>query len=157
MERLTKIKAELVLVAVNPVFDKNHKRRFLAFEKILPNGQRIERVAALGGHSKRILRPPGYYQLGKEALSQLAPLVHNTSAMGPIQKAGFLSRQGRIEEINFISKEKEACYRPEATHAAVINTDLSIKMGFFSLEIAFQRLSAAQVNGKMEIGMVSSL
>ena len=52
VERSTKIKAEMIQFAVNPAFDKDHKGRFMVIEKIFPDGQKIERVAALGGHSK---------------------------------------------------------------------------------------------------------
>ena len=61
VERSTKIKAEMIQIAVNPAFDKDHKRRFMAIEKIFPDGQKIERVAALSGHSKKVLNPPGHY------------------------------------------------------------------------------------------------
>ena len=100
----------------------------MVIEKIFPDGQKIERVAALRGHSKKVLNPPGHYQLGVESLSQLAPLVHNTSAVGPIIESKFLSQQGRKGGINLVSKKKEACYRPGATHAAVIDIELSVKM-----------------------------
>ena len=75
VERSTKIKAEMIQIAVNPAFDKDHKRRFMVIEKIFPDGQKIERVAALGGHSKKVLNPLGHYQLGVESLSQLAPVL----------------------------------------------------------------------------------
>ena len=81
VERSIKIKAEMIQIAVNPAFYQDHKRRFIVIEKIFPDGQKIERVAALGGHSKKFLNPPGHDQLGVESLSQLAPLVHNTSAV----------------------------------------------------------------------------
>ena len=49
------IKAELILIAVNPAFDQNKKRIFLVTEKIFPGGQTRILVAALVGHISRFL------------------------------------------------------------------------------------------------------
>ena len=83
-------------------------------------------------------------------------MVHNTSAVGPIIESKFLLQQGGKGGINQVSKNKEACYRPGATHAAVIDTELSVKMGIFFFGNCFSDVFAAQVDGKMEIGMVRS-
>ena len=58
------IRKDWVLLATNPCFDKDNKRRFLVIEKLFPNGQKPIRVAALGGHSHFIPNPPGHFQLG---------------------------------------------------------------------------------------------
>ena len=59
---------EWILSVTSPVYDKNHKRRFVVIEKIHPDGNMIVSVAALGGHSVFIANPIGQYQLGAESL-----------------------------------------------------------------------------------------
>lgn len=129
LERSTGITAELILIAVSPAFDMNHKRRFLVIEKIYPGGQTIVLLAALGGHSCEVQSPPGHYQLGKESLEQLSPLVHSTSAVKEIQKSGFLMQQERVGGINLSSSSKAHLFRPKSSHVIEIDTKRSVEKG----------------------------
>ena len=72
------INADSILVAVNPAYDKDEKRKFLVIERFFPNRERGTYIAALAAHSLPVISPPGHYQLGIESLTQLEPLVHNT-------------------------------------------------------------------------------
>ena len=89
------IKAELILISVNPAFHQNKKRKLLVTEKVFPGGQTRISVAALGGLTFKVPTSPGHYQLGKESLVQLSPLLHNTSAIKAITESGFLLQQAR--------------------------------------------------------------
>ena len=129
VERSTGITAELILIAVNPAFDVNHKRRFLAMEKIYPSGLKVVVLAALGGHSCDVQSPPGHYQLSKESLEQLSPLVHSTSAVKEIQKSGFLMQQQRVGGINLSSSSKAHHFRPKSSHVIEIDTKRSVEKG----------------------------
>ena len=64
LARSIRIRKDWVLLATNPCFDKDNKRRFLVIEKLFPNGQKPIRVAALGGHSHFIPNSPSHFQLG---------------------------------------------------------------------------------------------
>ena len=78
VEKAIGINADSILVAVNPAYDQDGKRKFLVIERFFPNGERGTYIAALAGHSLPVISPPGHYQLGIESLTQLEPLVHNT-------------------------------------------------------------------------------
>ena len=56
-----------ILQAVSPEYDAGKKRRFVVLEHLHPDSSVTVRVAALGGHSIKILAPPGHFLLGKEA------------------------------------------------------------------------------------------
>ena len=129
LERSTGITAESILIAVNPAFDMNHKRRFLVIEKIYPGGQTIVLLAALGGHSCEVQSPPGHYLLCKESLEQLSPLIHSTSAVKEIQKSGFLMQKQRVGGINLCSSSKAHHFRPKSSHVIEINTKRSVEKG----------------------------
>ena len=96
-----------ILLATHPAYGqkgdvKLMKRHFIIVEHIHPDSDRSKetRVGALGGHSIEIVAPPGHYPLGKESLSQLAPLTHRTSATRDILKTGYLCQQSRKGGIN---------------------------------------------------------
>ena len=57
VEKATGIDADSILVAVNPIYDRDGKRRFLVMEKFFPNGERGTYIAALGGHVFSALQP----------------------------------------------------------------------------------------------------
>ena len=125
------IKAELILIAVNPAFDQNKKRIFLVTEKIFPGGQTRISVAARGGHTFKVPTPPGHYQLGEESLVQLSPLLHNTSAIKAITESGFLLQQARTGGSNICTVSKASLYRPTATHVIEMDTEKYIEKGIF--------------------------
>ena len=129
VEKATGINADSILVAVNPIYDRDGKRRFLVMEKFFPNGERGTYIAALGGHSLPVISPPGHYQLGIESLSQLEPLVHNTSSKDEIVKSGFLSRQGRTGGINLCSERNSRLFRPSASDTTIIHVRDCLKLG----------------------------
>ena len=135
------IRKDWVLLATNPCFDKDNKRRFLGIEKLFPNGQKQIRVAALGGHSHFIPNPPGHYQLGIESYKQIGPLVHNTSEKDKIERSKFLSQMGRRGGINFASLEMADCYRPKASHRVVVEFKEALKHGIFFFGNAFTGIS----------------
>ena len=103
------------------------KRRFIIVEHIYPDQSRETRVGALGGHSIEIMAPPGHYPLGKESLSQLAPLTHRTSATGDILKAGYLCQQGRKGGINLSTGVNS--YKEWASHEIELDAEAAHKDG----------------------------
>ena len=117
---------EKILRAVSPEYDTEKKRRFVVLEYLHPNTTVTVRVAALGGHSIKILAPPGHFLLGKEAFQQLCPLLHNTSAVNNIKKDGFISQQGRKGGINFCPKENK--YRLGSTHSVILDEESSLAL-----------------------------
>ena len=117
------------MLAANPCFDKDSKRRFLINKKKFPNVEEQVRVAALGHHSHFIPNPPGHYQLGIESYEQIGPLVHNTSEKDEIERTKSLSQMGRQGRINFASKEMADCFRPKATHRVVVEFKQALKHG----------------------------
>ena len=119
---------------MSPAFDRNHKRKFLVTEKLYPGGQTLVLVAALGGHSLEVQSPPGHYQLGKESLLELSPLVHNTSAVKEIQKSGFLMQQEKVGGINLSLSSKAHLFRPKSTHVIEINTKRSVELSFLEID-----------------------
>ena len=131
VEKAIGINADSILVAANPAYDKDRKQRFLVIERFFPNGQRGTYVAALGGHSLPVISSPGHYQLGMESLTQLEPLVHNTSSKDEIIKSGFLSRQGRTGGINLCSERNSRLFRPSASDTSFIHVRDCLKLGIF--------------------------
>ena len=107
-----------ILQAVSPEYDTEKKRRFVVLEHLHPD--------ALGGHSIKILAPPGHFLLGKEAFQQLCPFLHNTSAVNNIKKDGFISQQGRKGGINFCPKENK--YRLGSTHSVILDEESSLAL-----------------------------
>ena len=84
-------------------------------------------MGALGGHSIEIMAPPGHYPLGKESLSQLAPLTHCTSATRDILKTGYLCQQSRKGGINLRTDINS--YKEWASQEIVIDADAAHKDG----------------------------
>ena len=129
VEKAIGINADSILVAVNPAYDKDEKRKFLVIERFFPNRERGTYIAALAGHSLPVISPPGHYQLGIESLTQLEPLVHNTSSKDKIIKSGFLSRQGRTGGINLCFKRNSRLFRPSASDTLFIHVRDCLKLG----------------------------
>ena len=86
-----------------------------------PDKSVTTKIAALGGHSEAILAPPGHYQLGKESLDLLHPLVLNTNATKEIIQSGFLSQQSRNGGINLSSNSSN--YYSDKKKAALLSLD----------------------------------
>ena len=78
-----------------------------------------------------VISPPGHYQLGIESLTQLEPLVNNTSSKDEIIKSGFLSRQGRTGGINLCSERNSRLFRPSASDTSFIHVRDCLKLGTF--------------------------
>ena len=121
-----------ILLATHPAYGQEGdvkliKRRFIIVEHIYPDQSRETRVGALGGHSIEIMAPPGHYPLGKESLSQLAPLTHRTSATGDILKAGYLCQQGRKGGINLSTGVNS--YKEWASHEIELDAEAAHKDG----------------------------
>ena len=121
-----------ILLATHPAYGqkgdvKLMKRRFIIVEHIHPDRSRETRVGALGGHSIKIMAPPGHYPLGKESLSQLAPLTHRTSATRDILKTGYLCQQSRKGGINLSTGVNS--YKEWASHEIEIDADAAHKDG----------------------------
>ena len=119
---------EKILVAVHPEYDEEKKRRFVVLELVHPDASKSMRIAALGGHSVAVSSPPGHFILGKESMSQLCPLIHNTSSVKEIRDSGFLSQQGRKGGINFCSKVNK--YRKKASHEIHVDAERALRNGF---------------------------
>ena len=141
LARSIRFRRDWVLLATNPRFDKDGKRRFLVIEKMFPNGDKQIRVAALGGHSHYIPNPPGHYQLGVESHGQIGPLVHNTSEKDKIERSNFLSQMGRQGGINFASRKMADCFRPNASHRVVVDFEQAIKHKIFFFGNSFTGIS----------------
>lgn len=141
LARSIRFRRDWVLLATNPRFDKDEKRRFLVIEKMFPNGDKQIRVAALGGHSHYIPNPPGHYQLGIESHGQIGPLVHNTSEKDKIERSNFLSQMGRQGGINFASRKMADCFRPNASHRVVVDFEQALKHKIFFFGNSFTGIS----------------
>ena len=127
-----RLSREEILLATHPAYghkgdDKVMKRRFIVLEKIHPDKSRETRVAALGDHSIEVEAPPGHFPLGKESLTQLAPLTHRTSATKDILNAGFLCQQSRRGGINLCTGKNS--YKEGASHEIEIIADAAHQDG----------------------------
>lgn len=116
-----------IILASHPDYG-NGKERFVVLQFLHPDSSTTTKMAALGGHSVEIMAPPGHYQLGKESLSKLSPLIHNTSAVTEISQSGFLWQNQRKGGINLSSGESS--YKPTATHKIIIKAELAHENGF---------------------------
>lgn len=139
------ISKEEILCVTHPIFGEDDgpgerlgKRRFVVLELFHPDFSRTTRIAALGGHSKEVLAPPGHYQLGIESISQISPLTHNTSAVEAITQSGYLSQQKRLGGINFSSGKNS--YRHKATHKIQVNAELALSKGYVFLGNRFSNV-----------------
>ena len=110
-------------------------------------------MAALGGHSIEVEAPPGHFPLGKESLTQLAPLTHRTSATKDILNAGFLCQQSRRGGINLCTSKNS--YKEGASHEIEIIVELRLptRMDMNFLVIGSPMLCLQWVSGPTVIGM----
>ena len=92
------------------------KIRTVVYEKIF-QGNREERVAAIGGHGFAVFAPPGHCLIPRPSAccqdNLITPLVHETDKIGQIKKSNFLSSMDRPGGVNF-SPQVSGGYRPNA-------------------------------------------
>ena len=95
------------------------KIRTVVYEKLF-QGNREERVAAVGGHGFAVFAPPGHCLIPRPCAccpqdqnNLITPLVHETDKIGQIKKSNFLSSMDRPGGVNF-SPQVSGGYRPNA-------------------------------------------